>query len=165
MILHELFDFHGSLEPGSAVGKMTKKKSSSKANWGGEWAAPPFPLPSPQLNLLCLLLLFSVQVNPRNPVKFTKTCKIQRNSIEILSNTCLYSIFETYLNYWGYLIAVNLQSFLETLSLKHANNVPKLPGVDYVVKNWALAMMFKALLLVRSFLEPTVVERANFDLC
>ena len=27
-------------------------------------------------------------------------------------------------------------------------NVPKLPGVDYVAKNWALAMMLKALLLV-----------------
>ena len=28
------------------------------------------------------------------------------------------------------------------------NNVPKLPGVDYVAKNWALAMMLKALPLV-----------------
>ena len=69
-----------------------------------------------------------------------------RNLIKI--NTCLYSIFETYLSYWGYLIAVNLQIFLETSSLKHANNVTKLPGVDYVAKNWVLAMMFKALLLV-----------------
>ena len=115
--------------------------------WGGEWAAPPFPLPSPQFNLLYLLLLFSVQVNPRNPVKFTKTHKIPQNSVEILSNTCLYNIFETYLSYWGYLLAVNLQIYLETLSLKHANNVPKLPGVDDMVKNWALAMMLKALLL------------------
>ena len=40
------------------------------------------------------------------------------------------------------------QIYLETSSLKHANNVPKLPGVDYVVKNWALAMMLKALPLV-----------------
>ena len=29
-----------------------------------------------------------------------------------------------------------------------ANNVLKLPGVDYVAKNWALAMMLKALPLV-----------------
>ena len=29
-----------------------------------------------------------------------------------------------------------------------ANNVPKLPGLDYVAKNWALAMMLKALPLV-----------------
>ena len=80
--------------------------------------------------------------------KFTKTRKIPRNSVEILSNTCLYNIFETYLSYWGYLLAVNLQIYLDTSSLKRANNVPKLPGVDYVAKNWALAMMLKALPLV-----------------
>ena len=40
----------------------------------------------------------------------------------------------------------NLSS--RTLSLKRANNIPKLPGVDYVAKNWALAMMLKALPLV-----------------
>ena len=56
-------------------------------------------------------------------------------------------MFETYLSYWGCLLAVNLQIYLETLSLKYANNVPKLPGVDYVAKNWALAMMLKTLLL------------------
>ena len=76
--------------------------------------------------------------------KFTKTREIPRNSVEILSNT----LFETYLSYWGYLLAVNLKSYLDTLSLKRANNVPKLPGVHYVVKNWALAMMLKALPLV-----------------
>ena len=80
--------------------------------------------------------------------KFTKTREIPRNSVDILSNTCLYNIFETYLSYWGYLLAVNLQIYLDTSSLKRANNVPKLPGVDYVVKNWALAMMLKALPLV-----------------
>ena len=85
-----------------------------------------------------------IQVNPRNPAKFTKTCKIPRNR----SNRCLYNIFETYLSYLGYLLAVNLQIYLETSSLKRANNVLKLPGVDYVVKNWALAMMLKALPLV-----------------
>ena len=71
-----------------------------------------------------------------------------RNSVEILSNTCLYNIFETYLSYWGYLLAVNLQIYLKTSSLKHANNVPKLPGIEYIAKNWALAMMLKALPLV-----------------
>ena len=55
-----------------------------------------------------------------------------------------YIHFETYFSYWGYLLAVNLQIYLETLSLKRA----KLPGVDYVAKNWALAMMLKALPLV-----------------
>ena len=80
--------------------------------------------------------------------KSTKTRKILRNSVEILSNTCLYNIFETYFSYTGYLLAVNLQIYLGTSSLKRANNVPKLPGVDYVAKNWALAMMLKALPLV-----------------
>ena len=82
-----------------------------------------------------------IQVNPRNPAKFTKTRKIPQNLVKILSNRCLYNIFETYFNYWGYLLAVNLQIYLETLSLKCANNVPKLPVVDYVAKNWVLAMM------------------------
>ena len=74
--------------------------------------------------------------------------KIPRNSVEILSNTCLYNIVETYFSYRGYLLAINLKIYLGTSSLKHANNVPKLPGVDYVVKNWALAMLSKALPLV-----------------
>ena len=81
-------------------------------------------------------------------MKFTKTRKIPQNLVEILSNTCLYNIFETYFSYRGYLLAVNLQIYLGTSSLKHANNVPKLPGVDYVAKNWALAMMLKTLPLV-----------------
>ena len=68
--------------------------------------------------------------------------------VEILSNTCLYNIFDTYFSYRGYLLAVNLQIYLGTSSLKHAKNVPKLPGVDYVAKKWALAMMLKALPLV-----------------
>ena len=40
------------------------------------------------------------------------------------------------------------QIYLDTSSLKRANNVPKLPGVGYVAKNWALAMMLTALPLV-----------------
>ena len=84
----------------------------------------------------------------RGAAKFTKTRKIPWNAVEILSNTCLYSNFETCLSYWGYLLAVNSQIYVKTSSLKRANNVPKLPGVDYVAKNWALAMMLKALPLV-----------------
>ena len=68
--------------------------------------------------------------------------------VEILSNICLYSNFETCLSYRGYLLAVNAQIYVKTSSLKHANNVPKLPSVDYVVQNWALAIMLKALPLV-----------------
>ena len=87
-------------------------------------------------------------INPWNPAKFTKTRKIPRHSVEISSNTCLYSNFETCLSYWGHLLAVNAQIYVKTSSLKCANNVPQLPGIGYVAKNWALAMMFKALLLV-----------------
>ena len=47
------------------------------------------------------------------------------------------------LSYWGYLLAVNSQIYVKTSSLRHANNVPKLPGVDYVAKK-----MLKALPLV-----------------
>ena len=89
-----------------------------------------------------------IQVNPWNPAKFTKTSKIPWNLVEILSNTCLYSNFETCLSYWGYLLAVNSQIYVKTSSLKCVNNVPKLPNVDYVAKKWALAMMLKALPLV-----------------
>ena len=92
------------------------------------------------------LLIFCAVTEPWNS---QKTCKkVPQNLEEILSNSCLYNIFETYLSCWGSLPAVNLQIYLESSSLKLANNVPKLPGVDYVVKNWALAMMLKALPLV-----------------
>ena len=84
-----------------------------------------------------------IQVNPRNPAKFKKHEKTQ-----ILSNTCLYNIFETYFSCRGYFLDVNLQIYLGTSSLKCPNNVPKLPGIDYVAKNWALAVMLKALPLV-----------------
>ena len=97
------------------------------------------------------LLIFRRVAEPRNSgksTKFTKTQKIPQNSVEILSNTCLYNIFETHFSYWGYLLAVNLQIYLRTSSLNRANNISKLPGADYVAKNWALAMMFKALPLV-----------------
>ena len=44
-----------------------------------------------------------------------------------------------------YLLAVNSQIYVKTSSLKHANKVPKLLGIDYVAKNWQLATMLKAL--------------------
>ena len=56
----------------------------------------------------------------------------------------LYNIFETYLSYCGCLLAVMVQIYLETLSLKQANNILKLPGIDYFVKNWALTMMLQS---------------------
>ena len=47
-----------------------------------------------------------------------------------------------------YLLAINSQIYVKTSSLKRANKVPKLLGIDYVAKNWALAMILKALPLV-----------------
>ena len=42
------------------------------------------------------------------------------------------------------------------------NNVPKLPGVDYVAKNWALAVMFKALPLV-NFLSVLLLKEQTIS--
>ena len=71
-----------------------------------------------------------------------------QNSAEFagnISNTCRYNMFETYFGYWGCLIAVNMQIYLETSSPQRASNVPKLPGINYFSKNWALVMILKAL--------------------
>ena len=54
------------------------------------------------------------------------------NSLEILSNTCLYNIFETYPSYRGCLLAVNVRIYLETLLMKQVINVLKLPGIDHI---------------------------------
>ena len=43
--------------------------------------------------------------------------------------------------------------------MKRANNFLRLPGVDYVTKNWALAMMFKALPLVYFWSELLLKEQ------
>ena len=87
------------------------------------------------------LLIFHVVAELRN---WGKSVKSNWNSVEILSNTCLYSNF---LSHWGYLLAVNSQIYVKTSSLKRAN-VLKLPVIDYVGQNWVLAMMLKALPLV-----------------
>ena len=100
---------------------------------------------------------------PENPLKFTIMCQIPWNSREILSNTCWYNIFETYLGYWGRLIAESLQIYLETSSPQCAKNVSKLPGVNYVAKNWALVMMLKALPLVH-FSSALLLEYVRLSL-
>ena len=56
------------------------------------------------------------------------------------------------------------QIYLETSSLKHANNIPKLPGVDYIAKKLGTSHDVKGF-AIGSFLERIVVERANDDLC
>ena len=80
-----------------------------------------------------------IRQNTQNAAKFGRN---------LIKYTCLYSNFETCLSYWGYLLAVNSQINFKTSSLKRANNVPKQPGVVFVAKNWALAMMLKALPLL-----------------
>ena len=46
---------------------------------------------------------WKIQVNLQNPTKFTNThSKMRQNLAEILSSTCLYNMFETYVSYWGY---------------------------------------------------------------
>ena len=77
------------------------------------------------------------QVNPQNPMKFTKTREIPRNSLEILPNTCQHNIFESYLGCWGCLLVVNLLIYLETSSPQRVDNIPKLPGVLRYVKTQA----------------------------
>ena len=115
------------------------------------------------------LLIFRVVAEPRNSGKSAKSREIHKNTqnTEKFGNLIKYMSvqqFETCLSYWGYLLAVNSQIYVKTSSLKRANNVPKLPGVDYVVKNWALAMMLKALPLVHFWsIKIIVVERANDD--
>ena len=81
----------------------------------------------------------------RGAAKFRYIREIPRNSVEILSNTCLYNIFETYFSYRGYLLAINLQIYL---GIRHCKQRPETTRRKYVAKNWALAMMLKALPLV-----------------
>ena len=37
-------------------------------------------------------------------------------------------------------VSINLQIYLETSSPQQANKIPKLLGINYVAKNWALAL-------------------------
>ena len=95
----------------------------------------------------------------RKAAKFTKTSKIPRNSVEILSNTCLYNIFETFLSYWGYLLAckrVNLSrtTYRNSETSRRTLCGEKL-GTSHDVKGFAIG----------SGPERIVVERANDDIC
>ena len=80
------------------------------------------------------LLVFRAVAEPRISSKSAKsreihkTCKIPRNSLKVVPNTCRYNIFETSPDCWSCLLAVNLQIYGETLSLERVNNIQKLPG-------------------------------------
>ena len=78
-----------------------------------------------------------------------------RNSLEILSNTCQYNIFETYLGYWCFLIA-EIPKAREQLSktTRHKSYCKKL-GTSHDVKSFPTG----------SFLEHFVVKIGNDYLC
>ena len=101
------------------------------------------------------LLIFREVVESRNSGKSTKSHEIHKKT----QNTTKFASTLIKINTR---LAVNLQIYLETLSLKQ-DNVLKLPGVDYVAINWALiAMMLKTLpfnFAIGSILECIVVER------
>ena len=83
-------------------------------------------------------------VNSRNPAKFTKTHKIMRNSLEIISNTCLRynNNYETYLRYWGCLLPIHLQIYLETSSKRQANNISQRSLRKYLRKSSKIGRFF-----------------------
>ena len=98
------------------------------------------------------LLIFHAVTEPWNSGKLTKsheihkntknTAKFSRNLIKYMSVQHIWNLFQLLGLFTCHKLA-NLSS-----SLKRANNISKLPGVDYVAKNWALAIMLKALPLV-----------------
>ena len=76
--------------------------------------------------------------------KFTKTGKIAQDSVCILSNTCLYNIFETYFSYWGCFLVVNLQICLGSLPRKLLRNYCRIGQFfrEFVSKNPAKVDFF-----------------------
>ena len=56
------------------------------------------------------------------------------------------------------------RNLIKYMSVQHifillAINIPKLPGIGYVAKNWALAMMLKALPLVHFWSTPLLKDQ------
>ena len=67
-----------------------------------------------------------IQVNPQNPTKFTNThSKMPQNLAEILSNTCLYNIFETYVSYWGLFTCLKLANLSWNFVTEKCKQHPK----------------------------------------
>ena len=82
--------------------------------------------------------------------RFTKTRKIPQNSVEILSMSVRHIWnFSQLLRLFTCRKLVNLSRNFVTETCKQRPETPKLPGVNYVAKNRALAMMLKALPLVQ----------------
>ena len=102
--------------------------------------------------------MFCAVAEPRNSGKSAKSHEIHKNTqntVEILSNTCLYSNFETCLSYWGYLLAVSSQICEQRSKTTRRKLCCEKLGTSHDVKCFAIG----------SFLERIVVERANDVLC
>ena len=76
------------------------------------------------------LWLFRVVAEPRNSGKSTKSHEIHKNTQETAK----------YLQLISAIGAVQLPQTCKIV-LKQANNIPKPQDVNYVAKNWALAMI------------------------
>ena len=76
------------------------------------------------------------------------TAKFGRNPIKYMSVQHMWN-FSHLLGLFICCKLVNLSWNLVTETCKQRPETLKLPGIDYVAKNWALAMMSKALLLVQ----------------
>ena len=105
--------------------------------------------------------MFRAVTEPRNSGKSAKSCEIHKNTKNITKfgrNLIKYMLVQ-HICYGGYLLAVNLQIYLRTSSLKGANTRRRLCceklGTSDDVKGFAIG----------SFLECIVVERANDVLC
>ena len=83
------------------------------------------------------LLIFQTVAESQNSGKSAKSREIHKNT----QNTAKFGR-----NLIKYMFVQQFWNLSQLL--KRANNVLKLPGVDYVAKNWVLAMMLKALPLV-----------------
>ena len=83
-----------------------------------------------------------IHKNTQNTVKFG------RNLIKYMSVKHIWN-FSQLLGLFTCRKLVNLSWNFVTETCKQRPVTPKLPGVDYVAKNWALAMMLKALPLVQ----------------
>ena len=79
-------------------------------------------------------------IGPEIHKTMQNTAKFGRNLIKYMSVQQFWNLCP--------LLGVFTCRKLTNLCQNFVNNVPKLPGVDYVAKNWALAMMLKALPLV-----------------
>ena len=99
-----------------------------------------------------------IQVFPRNSQKNVKYRQIRQKYFQIhVGKTYLILI----LAIRPVLFTPNVQIYLETSSLQRVNNVPKLPGsLDERCEKLGTNHNINSL-SIRSFLERTVVERAN----